>query len=197
MACQYRKLWESTNDYTCRYIEKNRRWREERSRKRREERVPSEAPPSSTPTMNWRRIIRSLQQNPHQVVWQDPQPTCTTRLDCACFSADLTHSMPIRPIRDILTRAHERAAQQTSERASERAENRSGSRSGTTENKRTEVGVDSRIDVDTLAYQSHSPNGHRRVKSLHLLPLSGLANRKDSRSPSVGLQPMLCERSFK
>jgi len=103
--------------------------------------------------------------------------------------------MPIRPIRGILTRAHERAARQASERASERAENRSGSRSGTAENKRAEVGVDSRIDVDTLAYQSHSPNGHRRVKSLHLLPLSGLANREGSRSPSIGSRPVARKKS--
>jgi len=74
--------------------------------------------------------------------------------------------MPIRPIRGILTRARAR----TSERASDRA-----CEVGPRKINGAEVGADSRIDVDTLAYQSHSPNGHRRVKSLHLLPLSGRA----------------------
>lgn len=104
--------------------------------------------------------------------------------DCARFSADPTHSMPIRPIRGILTRAHERSEREPRDRASGDPD-RSG-RSGTAENKRAEVGADSRIDVDTLAYQSHSPNGHRRVKSLHLLPLSG---RESSRSPSSTWRP--------
>lgn len=56
--------------------------------------------------------------------------------------------------------------------------------SGTVENKCAEVGAYSRIDVDTLTYQSHSPNGHRRVKSLHFLPLSGRTSRENSHSPS-------------
>lgn len=65
-----------------------------------------------------------------------------------------------------------------------RASERKLDPSGTVENKCAEVGADSRIDVDTLAYQSHSPNGHRRVKSLHFLPLSGRTSRENSHSPS-------------
>lgn len=110
-------------------------------------------------------------------------------MDRTRFSADPTHSVPTRPIRSILTRA--RASEQASERTNGQASERRPGRAGEVgpRRKSTEVGVDSRIDVDTLAFQSHSPNGHRRVKSLHLLPLSGCTGREKEPVFAVGSRP--------
>lgn len=78
---------------------------------------------------------RSSGMTPHQRYERTRGPP-VPRMDPARFSADPTHSVPIRPIRSILTRAHEPSLAR--ERASERASgpDRSGEPSGTAENNR-------------------------------------------------------------
>lgn len=73
---------------------------------------PSLVPPPRGPSGS----LRSSSRTPHQRYERTRGPP-VPRMDPARFSADPTHSVPIRPIRCILTRAHE-----PSQRANERTE---------------------------------------------------------------------------
>lgn len=107
--------------YTSNSALREGRRSEQRRRKRGEERDRAVKPLPCTPSPWTERIPPIVQQDPPPKVYERTRGPPVPRMDPARFSADPTHSVPIRPIRCILTRAHE-----PRQRASERTNERSG-----------------------------------------------------------------------